>query len=181
MKTKYMKRKNLILPIVVLVALLGIFVYVLLEYSEPGPILHDCLIACPDGTQVECGQKCPSILVKISGGSAALVAECSNKSYIYDTADVIVIGTVNKVETKQEDMIYTYSNISIENFGKGRLNSNTITIKTPGGCVGTSCMFMEDQPFLYENKLVRIYLKQTEFNEFSIVCGIMGVEEVGRI
>jgi hypothetical protein len=119
-------------------------------------------------------------IAKNSGGSAALIAECANKSYIYDNSDVIIIGNVSKVETKQENQIYTYSTISIENFVKGNLTSNTVTIKTPGGCIGTTCMAVEDQPIFHENKLVKIYLKQTD-NEFSIFCSIMGVEEVGHI
>lgn len=28
--------------------------------TEPGPIPHDCFIACPDGTIVGCNQKCPN-------------------------------------------------------------------------------------------------------------------------
>ncbi|MFH0929469.1 MAG: hypothetical protein V1818_03905 [Candidatus Aenigmatarchaeota archaeon] len=122
----------------------------------------------------------PEIIVTNSGGSAMLAAECADKSYLYDNADIVVIGTVSKVETKQENQIYTYSSILVESFEKGELNSNKLKIKTPGGCIGTTCMQVEDQPIFHEDELVRIYLKQDE-NEFSIICGIAGVEEVGRI
>lgn len=177
----HMEIKNLNLLILVLVVTVGISAYTLFKYFEPGPILHDCFIACPDGTSVECSQKCPSIIVKNSGGSAMLIAECANKSYLYDNADVILIGTVYKNELMGETCttdengneictVYTSMNttISIEKFEKGNLNSNTLMIETTS---------MEDEPIFYENKTVRIYLQQTG-NEFSIVCGIAGVEEV---
>lgn len=157
-----MKARNLISIVVVLMAVAGIFTYVLFTSNS---------------------KKVPSLpnlgaIVKNSGGSAMLIAECADKSYLYTNSDVIVTGIVEKVETKDEEgQIYTYSSISIKNFEKENFNSNELTIKTPGGCMGTTCVVIEDQPILHENKSVRIYLKQIG-NEFSIVCGIMGVESL---
>lgn len=143
-------------------AIVAIFVYILFYPGKTSP---------PYGAEV---------IVKNSGGSPSLIAECANKSYLLDNSDVVVIGNVSKVESKQEDQIYTYSWISIENYEKGNLNSNFLVIKTTGGCMGTNCVMVEDQPILHQNKSVKVYLKQIG-NEFSIVCGMIGVEEIGGI
>lgn len=160
-----MKTKNpvLTLTVIILIAIVGV-VYVLSISGETLPPYSPSL----------------RIIVKNSGGSAMLAAECADKSYLYDIADIVVIGTVSKVETEQEDQIYTYSSILVENFEKGNLDSGKLMIKTLGGCIGTTCMYVEDQPIFHEDELVKIYLKQ-DGNEFSIVCGIAGVEEIGRI
>jgi len=160
-----MKTKNpiLTLTVIVLIAIVGVAYILLISGKTLSPYSLS-----------------PGIIVKNAGGSAMLAAECADKTYIYDTANVVVIGTVSKVETKQEDQIYTYSSILVENFEKGNLDSGKLIIRTPGGCIGTTCMYVEDQPIFHEDELVKIYLKQ-DGNEFSIVCGIAGVEEVGRI
>ena len=154
-----MKTKNLVLPVIVLIAIVGIFAYVSFNSGKTSP---------PSSS---------SIIVKNSGGSAMLSAECGDKSYLNDEADVIVIVNVERIETRQEDQIYTYSITNVESIEKGNLGSDLLTIKTPGGCIGTTCTAVEDGPIFHENKSVRIYLKQTG-NEFSIICGIMGVEEL---
>jgi len=157
-----MKIKNLIFLIITLAAIGGISIYALFN---PGKIF-------PPYSS--------GIIVKNSGGSGMLISECSNNSYLRDNADVVVVVNVERVEVKQEENIYTYSTTRVENIEKGNPGSDLIVVKTSGGCIGTNCMAVEDQPILHENKLVRIYLKQID-NEFSIVCGIMGVEETGRI
>jgi len=159
-----MRIPNLILIFIVLIVILGTFSYVLFAYLKN--------VNVPRGNL--------ETIVKNSGGSAMLVAECANKSYIHDNADVILMGNVEKIETEQEEgQIYTYSSIFIEKFEKGNLDSNILTIITPGGCVELTCVVVEDQPILHENKLVKIYLKQIE-DEFSIFCGIAGVENIGE-
>ena len=122
-----------------------------------------------------------NITVKQSGGSAMLIAECMNRSYITDTSDYIIEGTVKSVESKwNEDKtsIFTYTNFLVENYAKGApFVNDEIQIITPGGTVGNVSQAVEDQPILHEGKKVRIYLKKTN-SEFVIVCAQFGVEEI---
>ena len=62
------------------------------------------------------------IIVKQSGGAGLLIKECSDRSYITQTADYIVEGTVEKVESSwNEDRtgIFTYTTLGIDNYEKG--------------------------------------------------------------
>jgi hypothetical protein len=52
--------KNIFLVVFSIVIVSSIFIWYL-YFKEPGPILHDCFIACPDGTSVECSQECTKI------------------------------------------------------------------------------------------------------------------------
>ncbi|MFH1222475.1 MAG: hypothetical protein V1492_05315 [Candidatus Micrarchaeota archaeon] len=120
------------------------------------------------------------ITVRQAGGSAMLIAECANRSYITNTAAYIIEGTVGNVETRWNDgntSIVTYSSIAIDKYLKGTLPGNKILMETSGGCVGGVCQAMEDQPTFHEGKKVRIYLQETN-GSFSIVCAQFGVEEI---
>ncbi len=120
------------------------------------------------------------VIVKQSGGSGMLIQECTDKSYITQTADYIVEGTVEKVESRWNEArtgIFTYTDLRIENYVKGTpFNENTLQIVTPGGTVGEISQAVEDQPIFHEGKKVRIYFQAVN-GEFSIVCGQFGVEE----
>jgi hypothetical protein len=109
-----------------------------------------------------------------------LIKECSDKSYITQTADYIVEGTVEKVESKWNEErtgIFTYTDLRIENYVKGTpFAENMLQIVTPGGTVGGITQAVEDQPIFHEGKKVRIYFQEVN-GEFSIVCGQFGVEE----
>jgi hypothetical protein len=121
------------------------------------------------------------IVVQQSGGAGLLIAECSNKSYIVETADYIVEGTVEKVESKwnaENTSIFTYTTLVIEKYVKGApFSENQLQIVTPGGAVGSVLQQVEDQPIFHEGKRVRIYFQKIN-EEFSIVCANMGVEEI---
>ena len=119
------------------------------------------------------------ITVKQSGGSAAMIQECSDRSYISGTADYVVEGVVEKVESRDTGTgIFTYSNVRIDKYIKGNpLQDNRIQIVTPGGTVGGIAQYGEDQPIFHEGKKVRIYFQETS-GEFSIVCAQFGVEEI---
>jgi hypothetical protein len=130
-----------------------------------------------------CLNKPPSegqVIVKQSGGAGMLIAECGDKSYITQTADHIVEGTVEKVESSwnQEGTgIFTYTEMAIENYVKGApFTQNKIQIVTPGGTVGEISQWVEDQPIFHEGKRVRIYFEEVN-GEFVIVCSQFGVEE----
>lgn len=130
----------------------------------------------PTGTPIP-GAK---VIVKQSGGAGMLIKECTDKSYITQTADYIVEGTVEKVESKWNEGrtgIFTYTDLRIENYVKGTpFAENMLQIVTPGGTVGEITQAVEDQPILHEGKKVRIYFQEVN-GEFSIVCGPFGVEE----
>jgi hypothetical protein len=130
----------------------------------------------PAGTPPSEGQ----IVVKQSGGAGMLIKECSDKAYITQTADYIVEGTVEKVESRWNEErtgIFTYTDLRIENYVKGApFSENTLQIVTPGGTVGDISQWAEDQPIFHEGKKVRIYFEWYN-GEFSIVCAQLGVEE----
>jgi hypothetical protein len=120
------------------------------------------------------------IVVKQSGGAGMLIKECSDKSYISQTADYIVEGTVEKVESKWNDErtgIFTYTDLKIENYVKGTpFASDELQIVTPGGTVGEISQWVEDQPIFHEGSKVRVYFEEVN-GGFVIICGPFGVEE----
>jgi hypothetical protein len=120
------------------------------------------------------------VIVRQSGGATMLIAECADKSYITKTADYIIEGTVERVESKwnQEGTdILTYTEMAIEKYIKGTpFAENKIQIITPGGTVGEISQWVEDQPIFHEGERVRIYFEEVN-GEFFIVCAQFGVEE----
>jgi hypothetical protein len=130
----------------------------------------------PTGAPLPGGQ----VTVKQSGGAGMLIKECSDKSYITQTADYIIEGTVEKVESRWNEGrtgIFTYTDVAIENYVKGvPFAENKLQIVTPGGTVGEISQWVEDQPIFHEGKKVRIYFEEVN-GEFSIVCAQFGVEE----
>jgi hypothetical protein len=120
------------------------------------------------------------IIIKQSGGAGLLIKECSDQSYIIETSDYIIEGTVEKVESRwNEDRtsIFTYSDVAIEKYVKGTpLDANRIQMVTPGGTVGDVTQAMEDQPILHEGTQVTLYLQEIN-GEYTIVCGSLGVQE----
>ena len=122
-----------------------------------------------------------SVVVKQTGGAALLIAECQDRQYISSTADYIVEGTVQGVESKwNEDntSILTYTDLSIEKYVKGApFAHDRLQIITPGGTVDDITQVVEDQPIFHEGKRVRIYFQETD-GEFHIVCAQFGVEDL---
>jgi len=123
------------------------------------------------------------IIVRQSGGQGLLIAECADKNYLTNIASYIIEGTVTKVESKWNDektSIFTYSDLSIDNYLKGdSLPDDKIQIITPGGVVGDIGQAVEDQPIFHQGKKVKIYLQEVN-GEFEIVCGRNGVEETEK-
>ena len=121
------------------------------------------------------------ITVKQSGGSAMLIAECEDKSYITEKANYIIEGIVEKVESRwnnERTSIFTYTDLQIEKYVKGTsFTENKLQITTPGGEIGGIGQSVEDQPIFHQGKRVRIYFQNTN-GEFSMVCAQAGVEEI---
>jgi len=121
------------------------------------------------------------IIVNQSGGAAALISQCVDRSYVAQSADYIIEGTVLKVESQWNDAktsIYTYSTFQIDNYVKGApFAQNEIQIVTPGGTVGDITQAVEDQPIFHEGSKARIYLEEVN-GQYHIVCGPMGVEQM---
>jgi len=124
------------------------------------------------------------VVVKQSGGAGLLIAECQDKQYIISTADYIVEGIVQRVESnwnEDKSAIFTHTNLSIEKYVKGApFAGNELQIVTPGGTVGDITQVVEDQPIFHEGKRVRIYFQAVD-GEFRIVCAQFGVEELGLL
>ena len=120
------------------------------------------------------------IVVKQSGGTGILIAECADKTYRTEKADYTIEGTVEKVESRwnqERTGIFTYTELTIEKYVKGApLAENKLQIVTPGGTVGEVSQWVEDQPIFHEGKRIRIYFEEVN-GEFLIVCGQFGVEE----
>jgi hypothetical protein len=120
------------------------------------------------------------VIVRQSGGAGMLIAECADKAYITQTADYIIEGTVEKVESRwnqEGTAIFTYTDLAIEKYVKGApFAENKLQIVTPGGTVGEISQWVEDQPIFHEGKKVRIYFEEVS-GEFLIVCGQFGAEE----
>ena len=121
------------------------------------------------------------IVVKQAGGAGMLITECGDRNYISNTADYIIEGTVEKVESRWNEgktSIFTYSDLSIEKYIKGApFTENRLQIVTPGGTVGEISQWVEDQPIFHKGKRVRIYFEEIN-GEFFIICGRFGVEEI---
>ena len=124
------------------------------------------------------------VVVKQSGGAGLLIAECQDKQYIISTADYIVEGTVERVESnwnEDKSAIFTSTNLLIEKYVKGApFTESEFKIVTPGGTVGDITQVVEDQPIFHEGKRVRIYFQKVD-GEFHIVCAQFGVEELGLL
>lgn len=121
------------------------------------------------------------VIVKQSGGTGLLSGECGDKTYMSSIADYIIEGTVGKVESKwneERTSISTYTDLSIEKYVKGTpFTGGELQIVTPGGTVGESGQWVEDQPIFHQGKKVRIYFREAN-GEFSIVCAQLGIEEI---
>jgi hypothetical protein len=151
-------------------AVLIVFILAILFTGLPA-CLNKPTVAPPSDGQVT---------VRQSGEAATLIAKCADKSYITQTADYIIDGTVEKVESRwnQEGTgIFTYTELAVEKYVKGvSFTKTNIQIVTPGGTVGEASQWVEDQPIFHEGKKVRIYFEEVN-GEFLIVCGQFGVEE----
>lgn len=101
------------------------------------------------------------IVVKQSKGAGMLSIECANKSYVTETSDYIIEGTIENVESKwnpENNFIFTYSDFKIEKYIKGNpFEEETIQIITDGGCVGDICQNSEDGPTMSPGKK-RLYI-----------------------
>ena len=122
-----------------------------------------------------------TVVVKQSSGTGILIADCQSKQYIIDTADYIIEGTVEGVESKwneDESNIFAYTDLSIERYVKGApFAEDRLQIVTPGGTVGGVTQEVEDQAIFNEGTEVRIYFQEID-GEFYIVCAQFGVEEL---
>jgi hypothetical protein len=135
------------------------------------------LLNKPGTTPTSKGQ----VIVKQSGGAGLLTGECTDKTYLSKIADYIIEGTVERVESKWNEeriSISTYSNLLIKKYIKGTpFTGGELQIVTPGGTVGESGQWAEDQPIFHQGKKVRIYFQNAN-GEFSIVCAQLGIEEI---
>jgi len=97
-----------------------------------------------------------------------LTVECADINYVVQNADVIIKGDVIKVEAREGEngMIFTYVDIRVAKYIKGK-GERVLQIKIPGGCVGDSCLGVEDTPTFLEGE--RGYLCLTQ--DYQPICG----------
>ncbi|HEY9245550.1 MAG TPA: hypothetical protein VIO11_01765 [Candidatus Methanoperedens sp.] len=119
-------------------------------------------------------------------GLALLNSECEDLNYVGSSADHIVEGTVEKVESKlvkdeygfNGQSVLTYNNLTIKKYVKGNpLKENRVQIVTHSGTAGGISQWTEDEPTFIEGTMIRVYLRETSGN-FSLVCAEYGVEEI---
>jgi len=155
--------------------------FILVSFVAAGLLLLtvSCISRLSEPTAIPTAEG--QIIVKQSGGSDMLVAECADRNYISNTADYIIEGIVEKVESKwneEHTSIFTYTDLRIDKNVKGSsFAEDKLQIITPGGTVGEISQWVEDQPIFHEGIRVRVYF-QEENGEFSIICAQMGVEEI---
>ena len=116
------------------------------------------------------------IIVGIEAGPIAI--ECFNKSYLIETSDYIIDGTVEKVDEKadMEKGIYSYVYLTIDGYFKGKpllvkekvadMLQINVSVRTPYNFTS------------YEGKKVRIYLRKWSEGDIRVFCGHYGIEEI---
>lgn len=160
------------------------------NFDDLGKIAESLLISSKiTSSSIEQGKTLPvleakileNVIVENFGGGNILIAECGDKNYISDTAEYIIEGIVEKVESKWNEnktQIFTYSNLLIKNYIKGGpFNEDKIQIVTEGGEIDGVGSFITDQPILHIGKEIKIYFKNNE-GQFSVVCGFQGIEKI---
>ncbi len=165
-----MKSKKLFYGIlaIAIVAIAGVSLFYYLNNPESTiawklPFIHE-----REDRQPTVDKTNDKIIVGVEAGPIA--RECFNKSYLIETADYIIEGTIEKVEEKKdmETGIYSYVYLTVEKYLKGEsLSANKLQINVT---VRTPLTF-------HEGEKVRIYLKNYK-ERLLIFCGHYGVEEI---
>lgn len=110
------------------------------------------------------------LTIKNLEGTTDLGPECSDKTYLEETADFIIDGTVVSIDTRRgggED--YKLTQLDILAWGKGnQFPVDGIQIVTSG---------VSDQPSFQEGQMVRLYIQKSGW-DFTLLCGHMGVKEL---
>lgn len=126
------------------------------------------------------------LILSSSDGSASFSMECGDTNYLGNSADYILEGKVEKLESKLvEDeygfngrSVYTFNTLKIEKYIKGNpLSENTVQIVTFGGTAEGMNQSSANEPNFIEGTWVRVYLREKN-GSFSLVCALMGVEEL---
>ncbi|MCK4529404.1 eight-cysteine-cluster domain-containing protein [candidate division WOR-3 bacterium] len=168
-----MKNKKLLFGIlvIVIVAIAGVSLFYHLNNGEFTIAWKSPFIKGGEDWQPAVDKTKEKINVGIEAGPIA--RECYNKSYLIETADYIIEGTIEKVEEKRdmETGIYSYAYLTIEDYIKGKpLPANKLQINVS---VRAPYNFTS-----YEGKKVRIYLRRWSKGDIRIFCGNYGVEEI---
>ncbi|MBE0516065.1 MAG: hypothetical protein IBX41_01565 [Methanophagales archaeon] len=116
------------------------------------------------------------IIVGIEAGPIA--RECFNKSYLIETSDYIIDGTVEKVDEKadMEKGIYSYVYLTIDGYFKGKpllVKEKVADMLQINVSVRAPYNFTP-----YEDKKVRIYLRKWSEGDIRVFCGHYGIEEI---
>ncbi len=121
------------------------------------------------------------VLATYWGGSAMLVSNCSDRKFIEDSSDyVLLLGPPGGSETRWENsQIVTYTSFKIEKYLKGQpFPTDAITIRTVSGTMGGISQFVEDQVSGFqEGKKVQVYLERYQGN-LTFVCGNFGIRQI---
>ena len=83
----------------------------------------------------------------VSSAQSALPTVCKNSSYVDEKSILIINGVIQKSYSdfsKEGDLVYTYTTISIKKVIRGSFNGSTIETKNLGGIMNTSKMFIDD-------------------------------------
>ena len=117
-----------------------------------------------------------------------ITPQCKNRTYINDTADYIIEGTVERIKVehpggRKTPITYiTYNNIKIEKYIKGDIKKSEIQIVvdwTLLGAIHTQLGAIPDYlyPSFHEGEKVRIYFEKRN-DKFFITCNVFGIEKI---
>jgi len=76
-----------------------------------------------------------------------------------ETADVILIGTVEEVFHSPAPKMYRQVTLSVERYLKNPLETKTVTVVARGATVGNTTIWVEDQPEFQESERVLLFLR----------------------
>ncbi|MGD8967869.1 MAG: matrixin family metalloprotease [Anaerolineae bacterium] len=116
-----------------------------------------------------------------AGVASALVLELSLEELTLG-ADRIATGTVSALESRWEPdgLIYTYVTIQPDQHLKGGATSDELTVKVPGGRVGTTALRVADAPRFAPGERVLVFLEAEDSSFYRSLGGFQGKQTISN-
>ncbi len=106
------------------------------------------------------------LMIFALAGTASADVEVMSLTDLINKASTILHGKVSKAEAywnKDQTMIYTTVNVSVESYLKGGSATRDVTIEVPGGTVGDITLWVSDTPVFEEGQEVILFLREEYF------------------
>lgn len=87
-----------------------------------------------------------------------------NFDELYDSADVVLMGTVSEIRAYPEPggLVYRIVTMEAERYFKSPLNQSKFYIRIEGGFIGGSSVWVEDQPEINVGEKVLVFLEESD-------------------